>query len=361
MKCVLATGGSGGHIIPAIKTGDFFKAQGHEVVFIGVFNSFISLINQPSANASGDKYSVYELNAIGLSSGSFTRKLVVVYRMLRSFFESIGLLRKIAPDVVVGFGSYAAFAVVLAAVVLRIPTIIHEQNACPGRANKMLSGFVKKIAVSYPESADVFPPGKIVLTGCPSRLPLSAVSAEKNLTRFGLKSAKTTVLILGGSQGSRRINQVFIEGVPLIQEQGDIQVIHICGQMDFEQVKMKYANSNIDHFVTAFLNDMEAAYSLADVALSRAGAVSLAELAAFGIPAVVIPYPYAGGHQLANARGSLKTQPIVIIEEKDLTGKNLTEGILAMLREKDTAKKNAAVRRDATRCLAEEILRLASK
>lgn len=324
MKIVIATGGSGGHLFPALKTAQELKKDRHEVFFLGSFRVGKNFIEEAG-------FPYREFYTRGLDSANVGAGLKSIVFFIQAAVEAGRFLRAYAPDVVAGFGGYGAFPVVLAAVFLRYPTLIHEQNVVPGRANKVLSPFVRRITLSFPQTRRYFPGAKTVLTGCPSRTPGEGLDKREALRRFHLQEGWKTILVFGGSQGSHRINAEFMETARRLKREIDFQVIHICGDKDEQRIREDYQRLGIPFAVFTFLDDMESAYKAADMVIARAGAVSVTEIARFRKPAVFIPYPYAGGHQRKNAEVLSSAGLAVLMDEKDLCAEGLQKAVVSML------------------------------
>lgn len=356
MRIMLATGGSGGHIFPALQAAEQLNKMGHEVVFVGKFGVGLGQIE-------ANHYPFVLLSAKGLVSRPFRRCLESMVCMLKAIVESFGALKKFRPDAVCGFGGYASFPVVLSALLLRYPTVIHEQNVVPGRANKFLSKFVGKIAVTFQETFLYLNPSKTVLTGCPCHAQIKPSTKEQLCAQFQLDPYKVTMLVLGGSQGSHRINSEFIKTARLLQARLDFQVIHLCGKNDYSFLKEQYQETGIRFRLFDFLDDPGAAYQMADVVVSRSGAVTVLEIAKFQAPAILIPYPLAGGHQRENAKILCRRGAALMIEEKDLTAKTLETALVEILTKrpsKEELKRNmeSLVIPDAALRIAQEIVQL---
>ena len=358
MKIILATGGTAGHVFPALLVARRLASLGHEAIFVGALSKSLERIR-------GNGYEVVNLDARGLTFQSAGGIFLSGALMARALVRSLKILRKLAPDAVCGFGGYGAFAVGIAAVILRIPTMIHEQNVVPGRANKLLAGLVRKVAVSFRKTEKSFEPSKTVWTGCPCRDLNVAASRETLLREFGLSVGKFTILALGGSQGSYRINESLIGAAQLLKNNLDFQIIHLAGVNDVDSVAECYKGVRIPFRAFGFLEEMEKAYAVADVVVGRSGAMTVTEIAHSHLPAVLIPYPYAGGHQKANARILEDLGGARVLEEKDLTPQSLNEAILSW--NKNPLDKRSLETRlpqefvaDSTGRLTEEILRLKS-
>ena len=327
MKILIATGGSGGHIFPALVTAKELKARKHTVVFAGALGR-----NGVKITEAGFQF--FEIDSKGFSNKSLKTILSFISAQMTSLSQSFQALKKLKPDVVIGYGGYGAFPVVLAAVLRGYPTMIHEQNVVPGKANKVLSSLVKRIAVSFSDAVKNFPANKTVFTGGPCRPLKTEIDRNAILQQFGLQSGRSTILVLGGSQGSHRINTEFLSIIPDLKNKVFCQVVHLTGEKDFAECKAKYAGLGIPTCVLSFSDDIEKIYGITDVVISRAGAMTVTELAAYALPSILIPYPYAGGHQSANAAVLAQRKGSRLIEEKDLTPEILQEGILKMLSEK---------------------------
>ena len=337
MKIILATGGSGGHLFPALSVAKEFQRDGHKILFLGSFKR-----NSPSAsnnNSShdwnlGEKkikeagFTSLSHDAKGFNKNQPTQWLTWCITLVRACYRSLLFVKEFNPDVVLGFGGYGAFPVVLAASILRRPTLIHEQNVIPGKANRFLSPLVRKVAITFRESQKYFHPGKTVLTGCPSHHPPEHADKNEILKKFHLQEGRSTILVFGGSQGSQRINEVFVETAKALEKRFDFQVIHITGKRDCGRITQKYRDFQSPLAVFEFLDEIEQAFSVADLVISRAGAVTVTEIAAFERPAILIPYPHAHEHQQANALILCEMGMASVIKDKDLSVETLTAGIL---------------------------------
>ncbi|MCK5012395.1 MAG: undecaprenyldiphospho-muramoylpentapeptide beta-N-acetylglucosaminyltransferase [Candidatus Omnitrophica bacterium] len=331
MKFVIATGGTGGHLFPALRVANELKRRGNDILFFGSFTR-----GREQIQKSG--FIFEEIGAKGFVAVSFKGKVISVICMIKAVFKSFRSLRKFKPDAVLGFGGYGAFPVVLSAYFLRYPALIHEQNVVPGRANAILAKLVKRIAISFQKSSQYFNPKKTILTGCPCHLPKNDAKKAVILNEFQLKEGRHTVLVFGGSQGSQRINEVFIETARNLKEKLDFQVIHISGQQDYQKLLDQYNLLGIPFALFEFLDKMEDAYHISDLVISRAGAVTVSEIAGFQLPAIFVPYPYAHGHQKENASVLCDKGAAELIEDKDLSASRLSETILTMLDNQDAGR-----------------------
>lgn len=328
IKVLIAAGGSAGHLYPAIAFAQRLVQMNPRaaVVFVsGRRGQVEEWIRQAG-------FEVFFVSIRPLSGGpvNFLRFL---YSLLKSFLEAFLIIERFRPDAVAGFGAYVSLPLVLEASVFKRATVIHEQNVSLGRANKFLSPFADRIALSFPHRS--VPNDKYVFTGNPLRRDLIKAGKREAGDFFGLAEDKITVLSVGGSQGSRRINQAFREAVFSLSREEDFQFIHICGKYDYSLLKKDYSCIRIRHCLFEFLARMDLAYSLADIVVCRAGAGTISELAYFNKAAILIPYPYAGSHQLENALALGRDNAALVFEDKDLTGQLLAENISGLIRSKD--------------------------
>ncbi|MBI4310116.1 MAG: UDP-N-acetylglucosamine--N-acetylmuramyl-(pentapeptide) pyrophosphoryl-undecaprenol N-acetylglucosamine transferase [Candidatus Omnitrophica bacterium] len=320
MKVLFATGGSGGHIFPALQTALELKKRGHEVLFAGALG-----MAQDKIEAAG--FNCRAIGAQGFKDRSPWGVLCFSFSMARAFAQSIGIVRRAAPDKIVGFGGYGAFSIMLAGILLGRRTMIHEQNVLPGKANRILGPWVKKIAVSFKDSLEYFSSGKTVWTGCPCHDRRPSRCRQEILSAFGLKPQGKIIALLGGSQGSRRLNEVFFEAMQVLTRRGGMQAVHMTGKNDHAVYAQKYKESGMPVVVSAFISPVEELYAAADVMVSRAGAATVSELGAFAVPAVLVPYPFAGHHQKHNALVPARVFAAILIEQDHLTVESLVHAI----------------------------------
>lgn len=324
LKVLIVSGASAGHLYPALAFAQRLHEEERnlEITFVSSRRGEL----EKSIAESG--FGLFLISVLPFSFKSFKKFLQTLYHFIKSFLESFFIIEKYRPDVVIGFGSYLSFPVLLEAALFKKNTIIHEQNVSLGLANKALSFFVDKVAVSFKETEDSC--RKAVFTGNPLRQSLVKAKKEDARRFFNLED-KFTILTLGGSQGSYAINMAFKRCVQTLQEKEDFQFIHLSGKNDYNDLKKSYNYIKIKHCVFDFLKAMHLAYSLADLVVSRAGATTIAELAYFQKAAILIPYPYAQGHQLENALALEKEAAAVVIEEAQLTGDKLCENIVKLI------------------------------
>lgn len=335
MKILVVTGSSGGHIFPALGFLDTLRDRRKNIDLLLVL---------PKKNISKQIENIdYRVNYISISSVKLKldfKNFIAILRYFKGSVESMAILLAFRPDSVIGFGSLASVPMVLFAWFFRMKTLIHEQNVIPGRANRFLARFADKIAVSFTETRDYFKAyqRKIILTGNPIRKELNRIDRIKALEFFGFDKDKFTLLIMGGSQGSHRVNLVSLEAISRISDKFKLQVIHLSGPLDYDLLKHRYKDLNISLRLFSFLESMQYAYSACDLVVSRAGASTIAEIIFFALPAIIIPYPFAYRHQIANARVLGKAGSAFIIEDRDLDSNALSRGIESLLSNPDRIK-----------------------
>ena len=356
MRIIIACGGTGGHIFPAIGLAEVLKKSDFQILFIGTRRDIEDQIKKRG-------YRLETLPIRTISFRSIVKCIHSITGLIKSLLKAFRILWKIRPNAVIGFGGYITGPILLAACLMNIPTLIHEQNVVPGRANYILSKFVNKITISFKETKKYFKSNKIVFTGCPIRSEILDANKQEATKLFNFDNNKFTILVMGGSQGSHNINQIFLEAVSLFEEKNKLQIIHVCGKQDYEFVSLEYAKTGITSRVFVFFEKIGYAYKIADLIICRAGAGTIAELTSLGLVSILIPYPFVHIHQRKNAKVLADKDAAILIEEKDISSKYLKKEItdlrenierLSMIRE--NAKKLGIP--DASDNLAKEVLSL---
>ncbi|MBO8176435.1 undecaprenyldiphospho-muramoylpentapeptide beta-N-acetylglucosaminyltransferase [Aeribacillus pallidus] len=341
MKIVVSGGGTGGHIYPALA---FIRSlqQNHrdtQFLYIGTEKGLESKL-VPRENI---PFKAIEIT--GFKRSLSLENFKTVYRFLKGVKDSKAYLKEFQPDVVIGTGGYVSGPVVYAAAKLGIPTIIHEQNSVPGLTNKFLSRYVDYVATCFESSHSYFPADKVVLTGNPRATEVVGANGKGVLERFGLSHELPTVLIFSGSRGARPINEAVVEMLKNYPTP-PFQVLYVTGDAHYEQVQEKLLNTKTNHVsVVPFIHNMPEVLASVDLVVSRAGATTLAELTALGVPSILIPSPYVtNNHQEKNARALTEKDAAMLILENELTSERLYKKIESILsNEKKLAlmKKNA--------------------
>ena len=334
LKVILAGGGTGGHIYPAIAIANEFRYrfQDSEILFIGTRKGLEKEL-VPRNN-----FSLEFISAKGLARGLRKELLFLPFYILKSLLESRALLRKYQPDIVVGTGGYVSLPLVLMASLLGKRTLIQEQNSYPGISTRILALFANRVCLSYQDSTSYFPlKRKLRVLGNPIRKEIVSGNREDGLKKFDLKPDKKTVFIFGGSQGSRRINQSIKEGISYLEQAKNIQLLWQTGSKDFEEIRDIMKGANVASTVLPFIQDMSSAYAVSDLLVCRAGALTLAEVTACGKPSILIPYPFAtADHQRYNAMSLKEKGAAEVILEKDLKEENLAIQIVKLLKNENS-------------------------
>lgn len=334
MRVLLVAGASGGHIFPALGLLDQLKDDNIDVLLVLPKKSIEKQLEDIGCNTAYISVSYFNKKGI-------IPNLSAALNLVKGFGESVFILARFKPDVVVGFGSMTCLPVVICAWLFRIKSVIHEQNVLPGRANRLLAIFADKIAVSFAETQGHLKKykDKMSLTGNPLRKQLCRIDKDKALSFLGLDKGKFTIMVVGGSQGSRDINQAFIEAANKISPKLDFQVIHICGNQDYNLLSEAYKKSGIRFKLFNFLKTMQYAYSAADLAVCRAGATTISELIFYKLPALIIPYPYAYEHQANNARVLVNAACAYMVKNEELKSGGLKNHLCFFLENNETLSK----------------------
>jgi len=332
MKLMVAGGGTGGHLFPAIAVADYWTTQTpsnqkQDVFFVGTKYGLEARL-VPSAG-----YRLYTVSQSGFKRKNGWARLVSFFQVPWSLIQALWIVYRERPDVAFGVGGYASLPGILAAFIARIPTVILEPNAAPGLANRLLAPLVDKIISPYQEVIDCFKSKKGCVLPVPVRASLlSACFKPKPWQGQGV----FRILVLGGSLGARDINQILSALAVQLYALGDIDVTHQTGTQDELKIKMAYESQGIlgeRIHVHAFISDMAAAYAETDLVICRAGASTLAELACVKKPAILVPLPTAtDNHQLKNAMAYARTGAAIVVEQKNLQ-KELVNRVSHFLRE----------------------------
>jgi len=318
-KIIIACGGTGGHLFPGIAVAESLRAQGHEVLL---------LVSEKKVDAEASaKYSHLKFQTVPAVAKPATlspKMLPFLWRLWGSIRRCKSIIQSFNADAVLGMGGFTSLPPVYAAHKLGLKTFIHDSNARPGRANVMTSRFCTKVFLGLDPAKTFFPGRQTQLTGTPARpeilnLPTREAAAE----RFGLDPAKPTILVTGGSQGARRLNELAAQAAANLPE--NTQVLHIAGASDFERVR-EITTARPNYHVIGFCDQMPSAYASADLVIARSGASSLTEIALAALPSILVPYPYAADdHQTRNAEVFSNANAATLIQEKDLDPQKLAQ------------------------------------
>jgi UDP-N-acetylglucosamine--N-acetylmuramyl-(pentapeptide) pyrophosphoryl-undecaprenol N-acetylglucosamine transferase len=333
MRVVIGTGGTAGHVLPALAVAARLRDRfGADVVFVGRSDG------QEAGLVRAAGFALETVEALPFVRKPSLRAMRAPAAALRAARRSREIVRP--ADVVIGMGGYVSVPVVLAGRRERVPVVLHEQNALPGLANRLASRWARIVALSFREAADRFPRRvRTVLTGNPVRQAVARVPEEREalaadaLRELGLDAGRRTVVVFGGSQGALRLNRAGVELAAAWSGRGDLQLVLLTGPGHHQEVRRRLpSRSDLLVRTSPFLDRMELAYAVADLVVSRAGATTVAEIAVCGVPAVLVPYPYATGrHQEANARALERAGGATVLLDQAASGETLSVRILNLL------------------------------
>lgn len=366
LRVLLAGGGTAGHINPALTVADELKARGAEILFVGTPTGLEADL-VPRAG-----YPLHPVRVRPLPRRLSLALVRAVGEAVVGLGQAWRVVGKFRPHVVVGTGGYVAGPVLLAAAWRGIPTVIHEQNAFPGATNRALARWVDRVALGYSEAAPYFrQKDKLVFVGNPVRREVVTARKADGLKKLGLVPDRLTVIIFGGSRGARSINEAVFAARKQLHALRGVQFIHQTGTAGFPDVVAAYKRVGLEPVdastlhdenirVVPYLYDMPVALAAADLVVARAGAISVAEITARGLPSVLIPYPHAtGDHQSFNARPLVQAGAAVSISDHDLNGPALADTLSGLIQDREKLRKmGEAAKRFGRPHAAEEFAKL---
>lgn len=335
MRLIVSGGGTGGHIYPALALIDEVRQKDptSKILYVGTNKGLESRI-VPKA---GVDFKTIRIQ--GFKRSLSLENFKTVYLFLKSILDSRKIIKEFQPDIVVGTGGYVCGAVVFAAAQMGIPTVIHEQNSVAGVTNKFLSHFVDKIAICFDDVRSNFPQKKIVFTGNPRAQQVAHIKRQNRLKDYGLNDNCPTVLIFGGSRGAEGINKAVLEASSSFQGQ-PYQILFVTGQVHYDEIMKQAKSKNIPSnlVIRPYISNMPEILPEIDLIVGRAGATSLAEITALGIPSILIPSPYVtADHQTKNALSLVNRNAAVMIPENQLSGQRLSDEVSRLMN--DTSKR----------------------
>jgi UDP-N-acetylglucosamine--N-acetylmuramyl-(pentapeptide) pyrophosphoryl-undecaprenol N-acetylglucosamine transferase len=349
MRVIIAGGGTGGHVIPALAiANELKKSYAAEVLFMGTAHG----IENRLVPAAGYPLRLVRVGA--LKNVSLMTRAKTAFDLPRAVWDAGRMLNEFSPDVVIGVGGYASGPAMLAAMAKHIPTLAFEPNVVPGFANRVVARFVSSAAVHFEETAKYFRRAEV--TGVPVRQAFFEIAAKRGGT--------PTLLVFGGSQGAHAINEAMIRCLPELQRQAPgIHILHQTGERDYNDALAAYTSLGESAQVFRFIEDMPAAFARADLVVCRSGASTVAEITAAGKPAIFVPFPRAADdHQRVNAEALARVGAAVVVEESKLEGVWLAETIAALLGDPPRlAAVSAAARELAHPNAAREIAEMAAR
>ncbi len=324
-KVIISGGGTGGHIFPAIAIANALKRRdaGIDILFVGA-SGRMEMEKIPKAG-----YRIVGLPIAGLQRKLDLKNLMLPFKVINSVMKARAIVKQFKPDVAVGVGGYASAPLLFAASMMKVPCLIQEQNSYAGITNKQLGKRVKKICVAYDGMEKFFPSDKIVLTGNPVRHDIIHTESkrEEGLKYFGLKGDRKILLVIGGSLGARAINDAIRVNLNEFFQAG-IEVLWQTGKNYFEANSVAAKNFSERIKVQAFIDRMDLAYAVADVVISRAGALSIAELCVTGKPGILVPSPnVAEDHQTKNAMALVNKNAAIMVKDQEANEKMVREAL----------------------------------
>ncbi|WP_428261427.1 undecaprenyldiphospho-muramoylpentapeptide beta-N-acetylglucosaminyltransferase [Haliangium sp.] len=353
LRLMIAGGGTGGHLFPGVAVAEEVRARDPEaeIQFVGTRRGIEARV-LPQLG-----WPVAYIEVSGLKTVGLMGAVRGLFRLPRALMQSRALVRDFRPDVVIGVGGYASGPLVLAARLMGTPTAILEQNSIPGLTNKILGRVVHRVFLSFEDSRRFFPARKVALTGNPIRQTLLAALRGRehehgsDPARTGAESTldpasahapaqasegharRPRLLVFGGSQGARALNEMVPAACALVRERGiDFAVTHQSGERELDQTRARYRDAGVDADCSAFIDDMAAAYRNADLVVARAGATTVAELGVVGLPAILIPYPHAAdNHQEVNAQELVRAGAARLYRQAELDPERLAEAVAELL------------------------------
>lgn len=375
-RIIISGGGTGGHIFPAVSIANAIRelCPEAEILFVGA-EGRMEMQRVPDAG-----YRIIGLPVAGFDRQHLWKNLAVIIKLLRSQWKARQIIKEFRPQVAVGVGGYASGPTLKTAGMMGIPTLIQEQNSYAGVTNKLLAQKADRICVAYEGMEKFFPADKILLTGNPVRQTLlnDPTSREEAAHVFSLDPKRKTILILGGSLGARTINQTLTAGLPLIKAHPEVQFIWQTGKIYIEQVKGAITaftgeairNARVSSlpnlYVTDFIKQMNSAYTLADLVISRAGAGSISEFCLLGKPVILVPSPnVAEDHQTKNALALVNKDAALYVKDME-AGEKLLDTALKTIADDELLKQlsiniGKLALPDSARIIAQEVLKLIDK
>ncbi|UCG63093.1 MAG: undecaprenyldiphospho-muramoylpentapeptide beta-N-acetylglucosaminyltransferase [Candidatus Zixiibacteriota bacterium] len=363
-RIIFTGGGTGGHLFPAIAIADrlseLMKGKREvEIIFVGTRRGLEYRMREKLG------YPLHTINMRGIIRGITLVNLLVPFVIATALMKSVSLLSRFQPDIVIGTGGYVCWPVLKVAAWKNIPTLLQEQNSYPGVATRQLASAAKKIYLGFEKAKEYLKTSaEIMVTGNPVRASITSGRREAALETYGLLPERRTILVLGGSQGARAINNAVLRSLEKEKLNQGVQLLWQTGSRDHKEVEIMAAKKVSNCALFPFAQQMEQVYAAADLVIARAGALSLAEITACGLPAILIPYPHAAGdHQKKNAENYVSRGMARMIEEMDLENIDIIAEAVDLLESDEYSRMKTAIAREtagqrpAVDIIAEDIIR----
>ncbi len=343
VRILFAGGGTGGHLYPAIAIADRIREMladtALEILFVGTRRGLEYRIREELG------YPLQLINIRGFTRSLSLKNVLLPFLVVGALIKSTLLIRRFKPDVIVGTGGYVCWPILKAAGFLKVPTVLQEQNSFPGVTIRQNAAKAERLYLGFAEAQQhLVTGGKVMVTGNPIRRDIATGNREEALRQFGLSIDKKTILVLGGSQGARSINNTISESLINKRLDNNYQILWQTGKRDYTDVSNRLADRANGHALFPFAHDMKPVYAAADVAVARAGALTLAELVACRIPAVLVPFPHAAGdHQRRNARSFEERGAAIVVDESNLATTDLLAQAVELGRDDTHRRMTAAL------------------
>ncbi len=363
LRLVIAGGGTGGHLFPGIAIAQEFMQRNAEnrVLFIGTGKSFEKQILSKMG------YSHHKITVEGFKGRGILKQMHALFKIPRGLFQSVDILNRFKPHLILGVGSYAAGPVILGGWLLGIKSVLHEQNLLPGITNRLLAPIARRIYISFQDTQSKFNPQKVRNTGNPIRKEIINRADSTHAKTCDDSDHQFTVLIIGGSQGAHCINKTMIEALQHIKNPDNFLFIHQTGPADEHLVKEAYHHFGLTYAAKPFFDDIDCQYLKADLIIARAGATTVAETTALGKGVIFIPYPFAAdNHQVLNALALAEKGAAEMIHQAELNGQILAERIEYYASHPEALQQLAIEAKrfgkpDASKTIVDDLYRLATK
>lgn len=351
---MIMAGGTGGHIFPALAVAEYLRAEGWNIVWMG------SRAGMEAALIPQRSYAMAWVRFSGVRGRNVLQAALLPLQLLIAFWQSACAIFSRRPDVVLGMGGYVSFPGAMMAALFNRPLAIHEQNSVAGLANRVLAKLADRVLTTFPEAFSEAT--AVIITGNPVRAEIAAMVPPEN--RYRARGGRLRLLVVGGSQGARVLNTTLPDALALVPEHTRPRVLHQAGRAHEETVRRCYEECHVEADVASFIDDIAARYADADLIICRAGATTIAEIAAAGVASVLVPYPHAvDDHQTINARFLADRSAALLIPQAEFTPQRLAEVLAGMTRERLLAmaqKARAVGKTDATRAVAKVCTELAA-
>lgn len=351
---MIMAGGTGGHIFPALAVAEYLRAHDWNVVWVGSRAGMEAELIPPRG------FTMAWVRFSGVRGRNLLQAALLPVQLLVAFWQAARAIFSHRPDIVLGMGGYVSFPGALMASLFNRPLVIHEQNSVAGLANRVLAKLADRVLTTFPEAFGEAT--AVIITGNPVRAEIAVMAPPEN--RYRARGGQLRLLVVGGSQGARVLNTTVPEALALVPEDARPRVLHQAGTAHYETVRRSYDERGVAAEVTAFIEDIAARYAESDLIICRAGATTVAEIAAAGVASVLVPYPHAvDDHQTINARFLADRGAALLIPQTEFTPQRLAEVVAGMTRERLLAmaqQARAVGKPEATRVVAKVCMELAT-